>query len=78
LPSFGAAEPARLLPGYYSGELADGTGIYDLFVDEGGETGYVHILFDDGSVVSGEMEVDFLDDIILVTEEAEELYLLMR
>ena len=76
--SSGANEPAKLLPGYYSGELADSTGTYDLLVDEDGETGYVHILFDDGSVVSGEVEVDFLDDIILVTEEAEELYLLMR
>jgi hypothetical protein len=73
LPSFGAAKPTRLLPGYYSGELADGTGMYDLLVDESGETGYVHIVFDDGSVVVGEVEVDFLDDIILVTSEDGEM-----
>ena len=78
LPSFGAAEPTKLLPGYYSGELADGTGTYDLLVDEGGETGYVNIVFDDGSAVSVEVEVDFLDDIILVIDEAEEQYPLMR
>ena len=68
----------KFLPGYYSGELADGTGMYDLLVDESGETGYVHIFFDDGSAVSGEVEVDFLGDIILATDEADERYQLMR
>jgi hypothetical protein len=52
--------------------------MYDLLVDESGETGYVHIFFDDGSAVSREVEVDFLDDIILVIDEAEEQYPLMR
>ena len=78
LPSSGAGGLMKLLPGYYSGELADGTGTYDLLVDEGGETGYVNIVFDDGSAVSVEVEVDFLDDIILVIDEAEEQYPLMR
>ena len=73
LPSFGAAESARLLPGYYSGELADGTGTYDLIVDESGETGYVHILFDDGSAVFGEVNVDIIGDIILVVNKNGEL-----
>jgi hypothetical protein len=64
----------KLLPGYYSGELADGTGMYDLLVDEGGETGYVSIVFDDGSVLSEEVEVDILGDIIIVTDDDGEMY----
>jgi hypothetical protein len=78
LPSFGATEPARLLPGYYCGELADGTGMYDLLVDEGGETGYVNIVFDDGSVFTDEVEVDIFGDIIIVTDESCILYKLVR
>jgi hypothetical protein len=64
----------ELLPGYYCGELADGTGMYDLLVDEGGETGYVNIIFDDGSVLSDEVDVDILGDIIIVTDEDGEMY----
>jgi hypothetical protein len=52
--------------------------MYDLLVDEGGEIGIVSILFDDGSAVSGEVDIDFLDDIILVTDESGEWCLLMR
>jgi hypothetical protein len=59
----------KLLPGYYSGELADGTGMYDLLVDESGETGYVHIVFDDGLMLTEEVEVDFFGDDILVMKE---------
>jgi hypothetical protein len=73
LPSSGAGGLMKLLPGYYSGELADGTGMYDLLVDENGETGYVHIFFDDGSAVSGEVDVDFLGDVIFVTSEDGEM-----
>jgi hypothetical protein len=76
LPSFGAAKPTRLLPGYYSGELADGKGTYDLLVDEGGETGYVSIVFDDGSVLTEEVEVGFIVGVILVTDEFGSLYCL--
>ena len=76
--SFGANAPAKLLPGYYSGELADGTGTYDLLVDEGGETGYVNIVFDDGCVMTAEVDVDFLGDIILVTDESYVRYELVR
>jgi hypothetical protein len=64
----------ELLPGYYCGELADGTGMYDLLVDEGGETGYVNIVFDDGSVFTDEVDVDILGDIIIVTDEDGEMY----
>jgi hypothetical protein len=67
--SSGANAPAKLLPGYYFGELADGSGVYDLLVDDGGETGYVSIVFDDGVILTGEVNVDFLGDDILVTEE---------
>ena len=70
---FDADAPARPLPGYYFGELADGTGMYDLLVDEGGETGYVNIVFDDGSVLTEEVEVDILGDIILVVNKNGEL-----
>jgi hypothetical protein len=73
--SFGSlANPEpELLPGYYCGELADGTGMYDLLVDDGGETGYVNIVFDDGSVLTEEVEVDILGDIILVVNKNGEL-----
>ena len=73
LPSSGAGGPVKLLPGYYSGELADGTGMYDLLVDESGETGYVHIFFDDGSALSSEVDIDILGDIILVSSEDGEM-----
>jgi hypothetical protein len=49
--SSGASAPAKLLPGYYSGELADGMGTYDLLVDEGGETGYMCVESISGSLI---------------------------
>jgi hypothetical protein len=76
--SSGANTPAKLLPGYYSGELADGTGMYDLLVDENGETGYVHIVFDDGSAITEFVDVCFLGDVIVVIDEFGMTYNLVK
>ena len=69
---------AVLLPGYYSGELADGMGMYDLLVDEGGKTGYVNITFNDGAMLTWEVDVAILGDIIIVADGNRILYELVR
>ena len=75
VPVSGDAE-ASLPSGYYSGELVDGSGVYDLLVDEGGKTGYVHILFDDGITITEEVEVIFSSEIFVQILDTNEQYIL--
>ena len=73
-----SANASEFLPGHYFGELADGTGMYDLLVDEGCETGYVNIIFDDGSSMAEEVDVCFKGDVIVVIDNKGSMYELAR
>ena len=66
LQDSGAVVSVQLLPGYYSGELADGSGTYNLLVDEGGETGYVYIIMEE--VYCGECRIVFYDKEVVVVK----------
>ena len=73
-----AAETDEISAGLYSGVLADGSGAYDLIVDEGLETGYVRIVLDSGESFTAEVEVMLADGIIFVATEDGEVYELVR
>ncbi len=67
-----------IAPGYYSGRLADDTGLYGLIVGDDQAVGFIRIDFDTGESLFSEAEVIMLTDtaIVVATEDGGAYWLL--
>ena len=68
-----------LAPGFYTGMLADGTGAFELLVDEERATGFVRLMFETGEFWCAEVKLTLIGNVLLLMfEDAEQLVIQME